>query len=57
MRHATGSTYLARILRTERQYIGKDDTVGSQEPNNSPHVWSGLEGDGEEIMVDAPFVR
>ena len=31
--------------------------VDSLERNNSPHARSGFEGDGDEIMVDAPFVR
>ena len=31
--------------------------VGSLEPNNSSHARSGFEGEGDEIMVDVPFVR
>ena len=30
--------------------------MASQEPDNSPHARNGFEGDGDEIMVNAPFV-
>ena len=45
-----------RAVYWQRGQLVDASAMGFQEPNNSPHARSGFEGDGDEIMVDAPLL-